>query len=204
MTEEPGTDDAVVERFAPTNGRFSGLVGLGFAAVVLVFSVAARDPDRPLGVALLAVLAGLLSWAVLLRPALWTTASDLVMRGVLRTVRIPFVLIDEVTVTQVLTVSARGKRYVSPIIGYSARQLVKGMGKGESRRSGRLPVDEPKPAVHSEQTIVVDRLNQLARDSRAGLGGTTGSLGQVTRSYAWPEIAGLAIAVVAFVTWLLT
>ena len=93
--------------------------------MIVVLAVVARSTGTALGIAILAVLGALLSWMVLLRPALWRTSGDLVMRNMTSTDRIPLAAIDTVVVTQVLAVFAGGKRYVSPAVGYTVRQTVR-------------------------------------------------------------------------------
>jgi hypothetical protein len=97
MTEQD--DDAVVERFPPTSGRVSGILGLVTAGIVLVLAVSAWDTGTALGVAIVAVLGAVLVWGALLRPALWATGRDLVMRGMFHTDRVPLAAIDRVVVT---------------------------------------------------------------------------------------------------------
>jgi hypothetical protein len=202
--------DAVVERFPPTNGRFSGILGLVTAAVILTLALVAGDTGRPLGVAIGAVLGALLCWAALLRPAVWVTQRDLVLRAMFHTDLIPLAAIDQVVVTQVLAVGAGGKRYVSPTVGYSARQTV------VSKRVRRLhdPQSEvvappPLRITNSPQMFVEERIRHLAQARRDQLGIEKGSPDQaavaadVRRTYAWPEIAGTAVCVVAFVVWLI-
>jgi hypothetical protein len=204
MTEQDsGPDhDAVVERFHPTNGRFSGFLGLGAAALILVLAIVPFDAGRPLGIAILAVLGALLVWVALLRPAMWVTARDLVMRGMFRTDSIPLAAIDKVVVTQVFAVSAGGKRFVSPTVGYTARQTM----RAKVRTRGATAKTESEVDTH--QIFVEARVSHLAQDTRDRLGIKKGSPEQealaagVRRTYAWPEIAGVAVCVLAFVVWL--
>ncbi len=202
MTEQQGSADEVVERFQPTGGRFFGYLGLSTAAVIVVLAVVARSTGTALGIAILAVLGALLSWMVLLRPALWRTSGDLVMRNMTSTDRIPLAAIDTVVVTQVLAVFAGGKRYVSPAVGYTVRQTVRSRSRSaEATRS-------EGGATGSHQDFVEARLNHLAQDSRDRLGIAKGSpeqqalLADVRHSWAWPELAGVAVCVLAFVVWL--
>ena len=201
MTEHD-TDD-VVERFRPTNGWFSGFVGLGTALVILVLALMAGDTGRPLGVAIGAALGGLLAWVALLRPALWATQRDLALRGMYHTDFVPLAAIDKVAVSQVLAVSAGGKRYVSPTIGYTARQTVKG------KMNPRSDTGKVASEVDTHQIFVEHRILHLAQTSRDQLGITKGSPEQaalaadVRRTYAWPEIAGTALCLLAFVVWII-
>lgn len=201
MTEQD--HDAVVERFQPTSGRISGFVGLGTAAVIFVIAVLDKDTGTPLGVAILALLGALLVWAALLRPAMWVTSTDLVMRGMFRTDMIPLAAINKVSVSQVFAVFVGERRFVSPVIGYTARQTMKS-------RVTRGVTESTTSPIQSHQTFVEARIDHLAQSSRDLLGIRNRSPEQealaadVRRSYAWPEIAGVAVLVLAFVVWLLT
>lgn len=186
--------DPVVERFHATNGRISGYVGLGCAAVILVFAIAARDTGRPLGVAILALLGALLVWVVMLRPALGATDRDLVMRGMYRTDRIPLAAIDRVAVSQVTSVTVGERRYVTPVVGYTARQTIK------QRGAARKPDAKPVSPVDTHQAFVEARIAHLAREAAER---STGPAGDVRRTWAWPEIVGTGVLVAAFLAWLL-
>lgn len=199
MTDPARThhDNAVVERFPPTNGRVTAALGLITAGVVLVVAVLDWDAGAPLGVAIVATLAGVLVWVALLRPAVWTTKDDLVMRAMLHTDRIPLAAIDQVVVTQMLAVGAGGKRYLSPVIGYTARQSVKGRIGGSTVK-----------IENSHQHLVETRIAHLAQEARDLSGIRNGSPEQqalaagVRRSWAWPEITVCGLLVLAFVVWL--
>lgn len=182
--------DAEVERFHPTNGRISGYLGLLVAAVVLVLAVRPLDAGRPLGTAILALLGGLLVWVVLLRPAMWATDRELVMRGMFHTDTIPLASIDRVAVGQVTAVSSGTRRYVSPVVGYAARHTA-------MQFRGRR---KPASAADTYQVFVEERITQLARESRDRYGAADAV---ARRTYAWPEISGAVVLLIAFLVWLL-
>ena len=187
----PERDDAVVQRFHATNGRVTGYVGLAAAAVVLVLAVAARDTGTALGVGIAACLAAVLVWVVLLRPALWATEDHLVMRGMFHTDHLPLGLITTVAVAQVLAVNAGGKRYVSPVVGYRAREVL---------RARRVPRERERPqtAADSYPLFVEERIRHLAAEHRTLHGATDEP---VRRTWAWPEIAGVLVGVLALLVW---
>jgi hypothetical protein len=193
-------DTAVVERFAPTSGRVSGIVGLITAGVVLILAVLDWDAGTPLGVGILSLLGALLVWSALLRPALWVTSRQLVMRGMFSTTRVPLAAIDTVVVTQVLAVKVGESRYLSPVIGYTVRQTMKA-------KVGRASSGDAS-AAHDHQGFVEARIAHLARDSRDRLGIRKGSPEQqalaadVRRTWAWPELVAGAVVVLAFLVWL--
>ena len=69
-----------------------------------------------------ALVVGVVVWCAMLRPRLWVTTSDVVMRNMFSTVRVPLAAIEQITVRQVVAVRAGDKRYVSPAVGKSWRQ----------------------------------------------------------------------------------
>jgi hypothetical protein len=115
-TGEPS--NAVVERFPSTSGRVPGLICHATAAIVLVLAIKPLETGTPLGVAIVACFGALVTWVVMLRPAVWVTEQDLLLHNMVTTVRIPLAAIDKVVIAQVLVITAGGNRYVSPAIGY--------------------------------------------------------------------------------------
>jgi hypothetical protein len=193
----------VVERFTPTSGRFTGVVGLITAGVIVIIAVRDWDAGMPLGVGILTVLGAVLVWAAMLRPALWVTSRDLVLRGMFSTRRVPLAAIDTVVVTQVTTVKVGDQRYVSPVIGYTVRQTMK------SRAGGTSPDSAASGPTREHQAFVEARIDHLAQDARDRQGIRKASPEQqalrtgVRRSWAWPEIGGCVLLALAFVVWLL-
>jgi hypothetical protein len=192
MAEEP------VERFRPTSGRVLGAVGLALVVAVVAAGVLDSDGDLPVTMIAGAVLFGALIWSAMLRPGVWVTESDLVMRNMLDTVRIPLAAIESVVVRQVLAVGAGDSRYVSPAIGQSWRQTYKSTHGAA-----------PKTATESYPVFVEERISHLAEEARARLGVRRYSDEQVAlasgvrRQPAWAEISVLAVAGVVFVVSLL-
>ena len=190
MKQEP------VEEFHPTSGRVQGVIAVIAAAGLVVIGL--RDVDNGFPAPLIAVclLLGVLAWASMLRPRVWATSDDLVMRNMLHTVRIPLAAIQTVVVRQVLAVGVAEGRYVSPAIGQSARQTAR------AERGGR------KSPTESYQVFVEERIGQLADTARSELGVEKHSEEQVAlaagvrRSWAWPEIAALVAGVIALVVTL--
>ena len=195
-------DDAVVQRFRPTSGLITGVLGLFTAAAVLAAALVGFDRGTALGVAILAVLGAVVVWAAMLRPALWVTRRDLVMRGMFHTDRIPLAAIEKVVVTQVLAVWAGDRRHVSPVIGYTARQNVR------ARFMGRGVTDQAERVTETHQEFVQSRLDHLAAEAAQDAGVRRRSPEQralaagVRRTWAWPEIGAVVALVVAFVVWL--
>jgi hypothetical protein len=193
MSEEP------VERFRPTSGRIIGVVALLIAASVLVIGLVDRDHGFPLPVMAAAVVAGIVVWAAMLRPRVWVTGEDLVMRNMLHSVWIPLAAIEQVAVRQVLAVSAGDRRFVSPAIGRSWRQAARSVG---SRKDAAA-------LAQSYPDFVEERIAQLAEAARAQAGVRLLSDEQlalasgVRRAWAWPEVVALAAAGLVLVVSLL-
>jgi hypothetical protein len=190
--------EEAIERFRPTSGRVLGAVGLALVVAVVAAGVLDRHGDLPVTMIAGAVLFGALIWSAMLRPGVWVTESDLVLRNMLDTVRIPLAAIESVVVRQVLAVGAGDSRYVSPAIGQSWRQTYKSTHGAA-----------PKTATESYPVFVEERISHLAEEARARLGVQRYSDEQVAlasgvrRQPAWAEISVLAVAGVVFVVSLL-
>ena len=188
-----------MERFRPTSGRIVGTVGVLIAAAVVVIGIVDREHGFSLPVVFAALFLGILAWAAMLRPGLWATQDELVMRNMLETVHIPLGAIEQIAVRQVLAVSAGEQRYLSPAVGRSRRQAI---------RANR-PSDAAADPAESYPAFVEERISRLAEDARARQGIALLSDEQlelargVRRQRAWPEIAGLVAAAVGFVVSLI-
>jgi hypothetical protein len=191
--EERTVGDDVVEKFRPTSGRITGLLALAMVTAIVLVGLLDQEQGFPPSVVWAALVVGVVVWCAMLRPRLWVTSSDVVMRNMFSTVWVPLVAIEQIIVRQVVAMRAGDKRYVSPAVGKSWRQTLKSS-------------KEPKPgATQSYPAFVEDRLHQLAEEARARAGVTLMSDEQlaaaagVRRSWAWPEIAALAVTLVGFV-----
>jgi hypothetical protein len=178
---------AVVQRFNATNGRVSGYLGLVAAAVVLVLAVRSWGAEHGPEFAISALLGAALTWVALLRPALWVTADHLVMRSMFHTDHVPLGAITKVVVGQVLAVQAAGKRYTSPVVAYTARQVLRS-NAGRDKR--------PATAADTYQVFVEERILHLAVEHRELYGEVDEP---VRRTWAWPEIAVVVVLVAALV-----
>jgi hypothetical protein len=188
----PESGKKPVERFHATSGHVTGAVALVVAGAVVLVGLVYGEGGYSVTVVLGAVLFGLLAYVVMLRPRVWATDDDLVMRNILHTEAIPLAAIGRVTVRQVLAVSAGERRFVSPAIGRSRRDTIK-----SQRRS------EPESPTTSYPAFVEERITHLATEARTRQGIQRDSAEQaalaagVRRTWAWPEIAALAAAGVA-------
>ena len=183
--------DAVVERFQPTSGRFTGWTTIVLAVLVVVAGVAYADEGFPPWVAALGLLVGILAWAAMIRPALWATHEHLVMRNLAETVHIRLAAVEEMAVRQVLAVRAADRRYVSTVVGRTWRKALT-----SRHRPGGLADDAalaPTEGMHYAD-FVENRLYELVEKARSGAGIRAGSQEQlalpdaVRREPAWLPI----------------
>lgn len=200
----PGTAEDQVERFHSTGGRVTGALGVLIAAVVAVLAVVDGENGVAPAVSTGAVLGGLLTWASMLRPGLWVTGSELVMRNMLETVHLPLAAIEAVVVRQVLAVRAGDRRYVSTVVGKSRRKTLRASAAPADRPTGERPLSELSYPDYVEQ-----RLRQRVDDARAAAGVSRGSAeqlalaGGVRREPAWLPIGLIGAASLALVVTLL-
>lgn len=198
MTPAPG-DDVSVERFPPTSGRVSGVLVIVLAGVVLVVTVLDPSAGMPLPVVAAAVLAAVLAWAVMLRPALWVSDGHLVMRNAFETVTVPLAAIERTAVGRVTVVRAGPRKLVSTVVHRSLRKVVLGSSPGDEPGLG-----EAHLADHVEQ-----RISQLAEEARRQQGVALFSDEQealadgVRREPAWLPIGLSALVAVGLVVTLL-
>lgn len=199
--------DEVVERFSPTSGRITGVIALVTVVAIVLISVFDRESGFSAPVVAVALTVGVVVWAAMLRPRVWVTGRYLVMRNMFNTVSVTLAAIEEVAVRQVLAVRAGDDRYVSPAIGRSWRQALRG------RSSAAPNIGDPsavtgRPAP-SYPDFVEDQIRQYADDARAQLGLPRHSDEQVAlaagtlRRPAWIELGALGATVVAFVVTVL-
>lgn len=183
-----------VEEFRPTSGRVQGVIAVTAAAALAAIGLRDLDSGFPAPLVAACLLLGVLAWASMLRPRVWATADDLVMRNMLHTVTIPLAAIRSVVVRQVLAVGVGEGRYVSPAIGQSARATARGDQAGVK-----------KSPTESYPVFVEERIVQLADTARSALGVEKHSAEQIAlaegvrRSWAWPEIVALGACAIALV-----
>jgi hypothetical protein len=207
-----------IQRFRATNGRLMGTLGLLMCAFVAVVLIITETPHVAvpgvIGCALLAVVV----WMALLRPSVYATATDLHMRTLFESVRIPLASIDTVMVRRYLLIRSGGQKYICPAISRPLRKTVRREmnWSGQSFMQPSASVDRLGDAknVQTEVEAVHDlaypdfveqRIVSLAATDRARRGIEERSeeeyeLGsQVEHRTAWLELGALAILAVAFV-----
>lgn len=202
MTEEQ------TERFTPTSGRFMGVIGLALAALVVGVGLVDREAGVADWVIAAAAAGGVLVWAALLRPRISLVGQELELRNMTETVTIPLAAIEELAVRQLLVVRAGDKRFLSPALGKSRRQLVRAgtVGGGIGGAIGKLrstPSDARTNVNYPD--FVEERIRQRMDDARSLRGVRPGSAEQlalasdVRRQPAWAEIVALGASSLALV-----
>ncbi len=194
------TDELEVERFHATSGRLTGwlatLVALGVGAAGMTY----LDEGFPLWVISTAVLVAVLSWAVMLRPALWVRGEHLVMRNMAETVHIRLAAVEEMALRQMLAVRAADTRFVSTVVGRSWHRTVK---TGRPGRTVEQGARSSKTVNYAD--FVEERLRHLVEQARDRAGVRAGSREQmalpdaVRRKREWVPIALICSAVLVVV-----
>ena len=197
------TPEEVVQRFHPTNGRVMGVLGLVVCLGIAAAAVMSAGAGTALSVVLGCAVSAVLFWAALLRPTVWASRDDLVMRTMFTDISIPLASIETAVVRRFLLVRAGGNRYICPAI---SRPLRKTVDSGMSFRRSPLQIPEVK-GDHDVYypDFVEEQIERLAREDRARRGIEARSEqeyelgGSVRRTPAWPEIAGVVVLGLAFV-----
>jgi hypothetical protein len=214
MPETPAhpDDERVLEQFKPTTGVFIGIAGLLVAAFTLGYVLLNVHSVVGLRIGLGAVFGAVVIWVSQLRPRVTAYTKDLHLKGSVRDARVPYVLIDEVTMAQTLNVWVGEQRFVCIGIGKSLGSDIRQRAKkerhgsllGASRTrefSEKAEVAAPDQTAMSYHTFVVTRIEELVdhakRELRRSGGSTEGE--EVRRPYAVPEIVALAVTGLAFV-----
>ena len=207
----PG-DERVLERFKPTTGTFIGVAGLLIAAYALGYVALNVHSMVGLRIGLGAVFGAVVVWVSQLRPRVTAYTRELRLKGPLRDARVPYVLIDEVTMAQTLNVWVGEQRLVCIGIGKSLGSDLRQRAKKERQGSllgvtrtrefsEKAELAAPDQTAMSYHTFVVTRIEELVdqakRDLRRTGGSTEGE--EVRRPYAVPEIVALAVTGLAFV-----
>ena len=190
--DAPGTR----RTFGPTTGVVTGWLGLAIVAVVVVLTLLEDRTLVGLRVVLGALVCGLVLWCYLLRPRVVLERDRLELRNAFSTVRIPWLRVGEVLVRTVTRVYVGEKAYVGTAVGHSARSLIRA-----SRRERRTLVAEPVQTKHAVDQPLPSLIEEAIReraDRAHEVAAPDADRGQVSRRWAAPELAALAVLVVAF------
>lgn len=189
------------------------LGGIGVVLALVVVGVAAVD--RTSGIAdwlvALMVLLAVLIWCAMIRQSVALDRTTLTLRGMFRTVSVPLVSVQGVATSQVMVITADGKRYVSAALGRTRREQrrddrrTSDSGRGIAGGLISMPLaahfnDEGttnaglKPTYESLVEEQIRTARDLARNDRG-----SGPAGEVVVRRAWPEIVITAVSAVVTV-----
>lgn len=205
-----------LERFRPTNGRVTGVLGLLLCGFVAVLLVVYESPSIAVPGVLGCAFAFVFVWLAMLRPSVTATSAELRLRTLFETVSIPIASVDTVVVRRYLLVRSGGRKYICPAISRPLRKTVRSEtgwtgqqflqpGVSEERLSGGDVQTEITQHELAYPDFVEQRIEQLAANDRARRGIAERSeeeyaLGsQVVRRAARLELGVLAALAVAFV-----
>ena len=201
----------MLERFKPTTGLVIGWAGVAIAVFTVVYVALQVHTVVGLRIGLGAVFAAVLVWSTQLRPRVTAYTSSLLLKGSVRDARVPYVLIDEVTMGQTLNVWVGDQRFVCIGIGKSLGSDIRQRAEGEPGVAAR---QEPHPRLLREggpgrPGPDRDELPHVRGDPHRGarrpgqarpkLAGRSADGAVVRRPYAVPEIVAMTVAGVAFV-----
>jgi hypothetical protein len=190
------TEQAPVEKFAPTNGEVLGWGSIAALAALLVVAVVSEPNLVGTRVALGIALAMVLVWAVLLRPRAAAYPETLVLRNMVSDTHLPLAEVEEVTVRHTLNVWVGDKRYACAGIGRSSRQMLRRATEPDrtlfgssAPRSPRLGEGGSADPRLDYPRFVETRIDELAKAARS----RGGAPPRVRRVWAVPEIAALSV-----------
>jgi hypothetical protein len=207
-----------LQRFRPTNGRATGLLGLVLCVALAAVFVTSAPASTAVPATLACAFAGLLVWAAMLRPTVAATSEQLRMRTMFETVEIPLASIEAVLVRRFLVVRSGGRKYICPAISRSLRKTVRSEmkwsgGGGNMLMPGVTADGGGRSSLMQDAgahdlaypDFVEQQIQLLARNHRSARGIEERSeeayeLGsQTVRRTAWPEIIGLVALGLALV-----
>jgi hypothetical protein len=211
-SQPPSENLRPVERFKPTNGLFAGYAGLVAAAVTIGYVALYVHTVTGLRLALGALFFAVVVWVTQLRPRATAYPRHVVLRNSVRDAHVPYVAVDEVSMSQTLNVWSGGQRYVCIGIGQSLREEIKARRRREQASGGgrltqfalraeRASTDE---RAMSYQTFVLTRLEELVDQAKREHRRDPDATHEPPRHVlAWPEMTALAVTGLAFVASLL-
>lgn len=180
--------------FAPTSGRVTGVLTLVLGAAAVVVTLVSPEGYPP-PVAAGGLLACALGWAAVLRPRVWLEDGELVLRGMLSTVRLPLAGVQSIVVQQVLVATVDDKRYANPGVGRSRFRAMRRPRTTRDLAMTATPGEGWTPDAGADYAdYVEERIREAVRAARRD-----GHDSGVRRERAWPEIVSVSVASLLFV-----
>jgi hypothetical protein len=216
VTDQP---TAGIQRLRPNNGRAMGVLGLLLCVFVGVLLVVSEPPSVAVPGVLACLVAAVLVWMALLRPSVAVSETDLYLRTLFESVRIPLASVETVVVGRFLLVRSGGQKYICPAISRPLRRTVRKEmkwsgqsalqpGAGLERLGDGLQTEVKEEHDIGYADFVEQRILGLAANDRARRGIEERSeaeyelAAEVVRRTAWLELGVLAVLTLAFVVTL--
>lgn len=200
----------VIESFAPLGGRILGGLTLAIALLVIIDIIAQwRTLDGLTAGGIVLALSALV-WIAMIRPAVVAYEEALVIRNLIRDVRIPWALVQSAEIRPILVVNTEQGAYKSVAVAVTRadRKAMWRAKEDAGRRrdtasAGAPPTPAARAAEHQAKTApamhAAHRIDVMAKKYAEN------STGDVTKTWAWPEIAVFGVGVlVALVGYVLT
>jgi hypothetical protein len=176
-----------VERYS-SGGLVMGVTGLVLLAAVMIYGLVDDEAGFAPWAYPFCLLLGVLTWMVMIRPAVRLHRDELELRNVLHTRWVPFASITRVDITQVTVVDVGEQRYVGSGFGRT-----RGTIRQDRRASHETPLEKRSTAWLIQDKI--ERRIAAARERRTTAEGGA----EVRRAWAVPEIAVLGVLALATV-----
>ncbi len=179
-----------VERFT-AGGLVTGLFGLFGVVLAIGFGLFVDNAGYPAWLYPALLLAGVLIWVVMLRPAVGLHRDELELRNPFHTRWLPYLDITSIEVKQITVVWVAEQKYVGSGFGRSRRDLLR-----DGKAGGEAPLRE-----RSAGWLIEDKIRRAIDNAhdRAQRGVAEGADMQVRRNWAWLEIGAVVVLAVATV-----
>lgn len=178
------------QRFGPTSGKVTGYLGLAACGAVLVLLLRNDAGTANLRWVVATAIGALVVWSVMLRPRVVLRAGrEVELRNVFSSWLVPLALVRGVSVKAITRVETEDGRYDGVAVGRRVRQLVR-----ESRAGRPAVEDKPRSSDIDEVDLMITAIDHAAEQARRD-----GSEQSVRRVWAVPELAALAVLLVALV-----
>ena len=223
-TPADGSGSIPVRVFRPTSGTVIGWVGVTLAAVAVLVALFDDHTVRSVRFALAAAIFGLLVWCFMLRPRLVIGTVEVELRNPFASWHVPLARVRRAAVRAVTRVWTDQRQYDGVAVGRPVRSLMRARparqhtvgipGLGATRFTedseetkapkGQLTPDMTADFVVEQILLSADRARAAAATPPVDAAATPAEpAAEPRRTWAWPELSGLAVLGVALVVSLL-
>lgn len=184
----------MLERFAPTSGRWLGVATLALLAAVAGFVLAGGQIAARLDLLIGLATVALVCWVVLVRPTVHAREDHLLLRNLVRDTEVPWHLVEHVRAAQTLQVTVGHRVHHGVAVGRSARADMRAQRNNSRQQTPASPHPSPDYLDY-----VVDRITRLATEQAAA----SADRPSVTHRWARVELLlALVLGVAVVALWL--